>query len=419
MNPFAAVLPVSAALLGLLLATSPVAALSPQGEQISQVAPPAGWSLERDGAVQVFRKTFGGQAMTLRVLPWAPLGGQPLTTWLRERWDAPLGPLAVTARTGDGPKALSGSDAGGGYDFAIVTRRLEPQGGSKMSSMLAACAREGLALVANLYGPPAAFAKRAVQREAQVITQTACATPPQAAGSPDQPGWADPRPQDAATRPQRQRPTFQRGEPPAGFERIWYIGDFVPGVAGMTARQKAVITFADKTVSDDIDTIFADGIAASKQRNPKDWGVWRINGEGELEIRWAGKDKFRDFYLTRHTDAGAADKRLEGCFSSRSGHSIGFGAGATHSFSVNTWCFAGNGRFSNDKAVSLASGGSGGPASAGLASSDSTGWYRIDGNVIQLVYDNGRRLTTSFAMMDEDDPTKPTDLLLGSGHYDE
>jgi len=55
--------------------------------------------------------------------------------------------------------------------------------------------------------------------------------------------------------------------------------------------------------------------------------------------------------------------------------------------------------------------------STGYSKSDRNGWYRIDGHVLQLVYDNGLSATNSIAFINRDDPEKRA-ILLGSRYLD-
>ena len=83
--------------------------------------------------------------------------------------------------------------------------------------------------------------------------------------------------------------------------------------------------------------------------------------------------------------------------------------------SVASWCFDPSGRFSNDKNVSVS--GSGGGAFSGSAEGGKSGWYRIDGYAIALLYDDGTHVVTSFATANDDHPKLDRVLLLGSGRY--
>lgn len=370
----------------------------------SAITPPTGWKSVMEGETQVFMTPIRGGAMTLRILPWADLEGKSVDGWLAQRWTAPFGPIAVAERSGSRPKASVERHNGMEFKFAIASRRLQSHSGASMASVVAACSQNGQVLIGNLYGPPKGLEQQSITGEAVEIIYSACAEGSNETRTP------------SVSRPSPTRPAFMPGRAPSGFDRIWYIGDFVPDVSGMRAKQKAVMTFEDGAVTDDIDSVFAQGRAVSERNTPKNWGRWRVNAEGEIEIKWPGSSKFKDFYLTRKTDAGGPNKRIDGCFSSKTGYSIGYGTSSVRSMAIKQWCFTRGGRFSTSSAASATGGTSGG--AVGYSDSDQSGHYRIDGHVIQLAFDNGETVVTSFAMMDERDPSETTDLFLGSRHFD-
>ena len=374
--------------------------------QASNIALSHGWTHSPENDIGVYKKEFFNTEMIIRVMPWQRMDSD-LARWLKAQWKQPYGPVQFQTKTGSQPVAVAGTDASGSHQLATVGRNVMI-GDQTLSSILIGCAREGYVQLTHIYGRAKAFTSHKAQNETQMIIQESCEKGPQKEGL---------RKTAKDVKPILKRPNFQPGATPSNFAGLWYIAEFVPDVYGARADETPVMLFKNGDVTEDINKVFASGIDISKRNNPKNWGRWRKNGNGQLEIKWNGRNDYKDYYLTRKTQAGAKDLRLNECFSSRSGYSLGFGTTSTHSMSVKKWCFGKNGRFSNKGVVSVSGGGSGGVASAGYAGSDKEGYYRIDGHVIQLIYDNGQRVITSFGLLDANRTDRETRLLLGEGNY--
>jgi len=211
------------------------------------------------------------------------------------------------------------------------------------------------------------------------------------------------------------RPTINAGKLTVSIKELLFVGYQVVGMYGFKPTFKAVATFNDHTVSKDMNTIFSEGVMASKQKNPNDWGVWRMNGN-KLEIKWKQSKSYKNMSFIEKLSSRSKNEKLDGCWSSKMGFSLPSGSGSSSSMSINVWCFNKNGRFSNDITVGISGNtgdyGSGEVIYTGNSKKDKTGWYRIDDRVIQLIYDNGKKITTSIGI------AKKGNLLLGSGEYD-
>lgn len=196
---------------------------------------------------------------------------------------------------------------------------------------------------------------------------------------------------------------IEPGQAPSGLKNVWYIGFYVNG---NQPRFGVRVTFSDGTVTSDPTSVFSEGIEASKQNHPKSWGVWKEEDEF-LYTKMGSSDSFREYNFSLKAEPGGEDERLSGCFSSFTVY--GSGSSASSGASSTAWCFDKNGRFSNDSATQTST-----PSGSGGGSSpEKTGRYRIDGHVIQLVYDSGTKLSTTFGVSEDDEDTT---ILLGSGY---
>jgi len=194
----------------------------------------------------------------------------------------------------------------------------------------------------------------------------------------------------------------ESSQAPEGLENVWYIGTYV---MGNQPSFGVLVTFSDGTITDDPTSVFSEGIEASKQNHPKSWGVWKEEDE-VLYTKMGKSDSFRKYNFSLKTKPGGKDERLSGCFSSFTVYGSG---SASSGASSTAWCFDKNGRFSNDTAIQTST-----PSGSGGGSSpEKTGRYRIDGHVIQIVYDSGKKLTTTFGVYEDDGDTT---ILLGSGY---
>jgi hypothetical protein len=379
-----------------------------------------GWKKNQQGSITTYSKPSNGASIHIRLMPWQVMSKNDLVSWMKKQWVKPYGPVSFQKKSGKKPSVASAKDKRGTYFFSIASRIVKYKN-QTYASILTACQREGYVLLAHVYGPGKSFTNKTLMNQNTNIIGEHCEQGPskpqsintKAVKSNDKSNQTSisTSQSTAQIKPITKRPDFKKVALPKDFKELWYVARFVAGVNGARAKQDVVALFNNKEVTEDLNTIFAQGKAFSKKKNPKDWGVANVSDK-EMTIKWDGKTKYRDYYLTRKAQAGKKDQRLNRCFSSRSGASIGFGGSAVHSVSIRKWCFGNNGRFSNKSAVGVSGSG---PSSTGYAGGDKEGYYHIDGYVIHLAYDNGNKVVTSFGLLDQH--KQDTYLLLGTGVY--
>lgn len=202
----------------------------------------------------------------------------------------------------------------------------------------------------------------------------------------------------------------------AQVDRLWHIGELVPTLDGLSARQRAVLAFKDGWATSRIDAALVAGIAASREEYPESWGRWQLNSKDELTVRWGSDDDFRDFYFAFSVPPASTTAGFSGCYST-TGFSDLSGIGeANVAVSVDTWCFAEDGRFTNDRTLGLNYSDSSAAAS-GQQQDDRGGTYSVDGYLITFVYSDGQVVRT-LAGVSDDEPGE-RDLLLGGNHFNE
>lgn len=199
-------------------------------------------------------------------------------------------------------------------------------------------------------------------------------------------------------------------------DRLWHIGQMVPRIGGYIAEQKSVLSFSDGWATTRIDNVLTKGVSSSQRSHPGSWGRWKLNAKDELSVRWGSDETYRDFYFAFSVPRATTSTDFNGCFSKNRAEGLS-GIGETNvAVSVNTWCFASDGRFTNDRTIGF-SYGDGRVGTNGSNSSASSGTYTNDGYLLSLRYDNGR-LVQTLAGISNDVPGK-RDLLLGGSHFNE
>lgn len=167
-----------------------------------------------------------------------------------------------------------------------------------------------------------------------------------------------------ATRPAATAPL---GDITAQIKDIWYTGDFVDTIDGVRQWYDSIIEFKNGEASDDGETISNEGIAASKRKNPEDWGEARVLN-GLLSYKFSDDRGWEEPYLSAPTRAYPRNQKITGCYSNSSGIE---GTGSTPV--INRICFAADGGFEVGDAGNV------------------TGNYLIDGHAIRLDFSNGER----------------------------
>ena len=119
----------------------------------------------------------------------------------------------------------------------------------------------------------------------------------------------------------------------------------------------------------------------------------------------SGSRSWTEPEFASRTLGGRYGYRLDGCFSSTTGGSVG----GSIAVAVNTLCFDRDGRFSLGGATSVI-----GPVGSGSSSSSEVGTYLIDGRSLNLSFDDGNESDRLFSMDFGEDGEIGT-ILFGGG----
>ncbi|WP_036152065.1 hypothetical protein [Maribacter forsetii] len=167
------------------------------------------------------------------------------------------------------------------------------------------------------------------------------------------------------------------------------------GMVGTTSN--VIALFKDGTFTSDIGYTFSAGVAASKRKNPKNWGQWRMRNN-ELELKEYDQAQFEEAsdWLT---EPASKDLKLNGCYGNITSSSYsGYGGGSTVG-NASSWCFKSNGRFSHSKTgFANATGDVRGSTSSNKKSG---GKYYLSDYTARFIYDDGTEVTTSFCFLNK------------------
>ncbi|WP_423997903.1 hypothetical protein [Maribacter sp. IgM3_T14_3] len=167
------------------------------------------------------------------------------------------------------------------------------------------------------------------------------------------------------------------------------------GMVGTTSD--VIALFKDGTFTSDIVYTFSEGVTASKRKNPKSWGQWRMRNN-ELELKEHDQAQFEEAsdWLT---EPASKDLKLNGCYGNITSSSYsGYGGGSTVG-NASSWCFKPNGRFSHSKTgFANATGDVRGSTSSNKKSG---GRYYLSGYAARFIYDDGTEVTTSFCFLNK------------------
>lgn len=182
---------------------------------------------------------------------------------------------------------------------------------------------------------------------------------------------------------------------PEGFSQLYAYNTF--GFVGTSAQlvTEVIALFEDGRYTEDLATVFSQGVQTSLAQNPSDWGQYRFTN-GELNLRPAGESDFEEESSDFALEPGGADTRLNGCHNAIGGSSSLEISGIV-TLSVSSYCFSPSGRFTHDSSVFTSS-----PDLISGGSNERSGTYRIDGYAMRLRYDNGNEVTVSFSYMSDD-----------------
>jgi len=364
--------------------------------KFQSITPPEGWSSQTRQRSQVLSKTYREGTLKVHLFGWEAAEGRTPREFLQTN----------SAGAVPGEKVISEINkvvGGSGDSYVNVMRDVRRRRGQARISARFACPHTGYLRLVDSYMDRAVWLNEARQQtraDLLALVDTAC-----------------------RQGPPLKRPDISPATAPDGLGAIWHVADFVVGISGYEVSRWGAMVFADGSVTDEFSDTLALGRAASRRDNPKDWGRWRETA-GDIEIKWnSGKD-YNKYYLTQRTQPGGRDDRLDACFGSFFISSLPMAGSGAYSSATSSsrWCFSTNGRFSNESSASIsASTGSSvidsTTTGSGYSNSGLNGWYRIDGHVLQLIYDNGERKTTTIAFIDRDDPEERA-VLIGSNYLD-
>ena len=159
---------------------------------------------------------------------------------------------------------------------------------------------------------------------------------------------------------------------------------------------EVIALFDDGRYTEDLATVFSQGVQASLAQNPADWGQYRFTN-GELNLRPAGELDFEEESSDFALESGGTDTRLTGCHNAIGGSSSTLEISGIFTLSISSYCFSQSGRFTHDNSVFTSS-----PDLIAGGSDERSGTYRIDGYAMQLQYDNGNEVTVGFSYMSDD-----------------
>lgn len=181
---------------------------------------------------------------------------------------------------------------------------------------------------------------------------------------------------------------------PQGFTSLYSFLTFQNVGGFLRLADDMVALFDDGSQTSDLETVFNEGVAVSRTRNPERWGRYRFLGD-DLQLADFDDDEFTTAVNNFLATAGGVDEKLDGCFTS-----VGSSAFDSMDFidiDISTFCFDTAGLFTNNTFYSAS-----GIALTVAAANNDVGSYRIDGNAIQLSYSNNLEYVASFAFLIDD-----------------
>ncbi|TPN88947.1 hypothetical protein [Aquimarina algicola] len=180
---------------------------------------------------------------------------------------------------------------------------------------------------------------------------------------------------------------------------LWRTIDLIATVNGADLDDEVVLRFSDGTVTKDVDNIFSSSIEDLKSKNPDHWGVSRIV-DGKLEIDWEENGEYSTFFNSFEiAPVTSSDFKFTDCYKITGGVSTGIGDLEIHSFSIEKVFFGDNGRFSFQSSTAVI--GAGG--SSASIRPDENGSYTINKYQIELLFDNGNSVVTTFGLDTDDE----------------
>ncbi len=216
------------------------------------------------------------------------------------------------------------------------------------------------------------------------------------------------------------RPKFNTISLPSSVNNYVYYLHYNYNDPNASPFFESILTFSNGSCTRDIETVLNEGITISKRKHPKDWGKYKINEFNKLEIKWQNEHRFykQNIFRTLKT----FPFKLDNCWNNYSSSDMKVYLGKkTTVLAINQWCFYKNGRFDNGETQSITKTGVDKNGNTVYlisepGSGEKSGWYSINGNVLQLVYDNGKTLITAIGY-DELSNEEKSDLYIGSKRF--
>jgi len=142
--------------------------------------------------------------------------------------------------------------------------------------------------------------------------------------------------------------------------------------------------------------------ALSKQREPKKWGSWKING-GAITVTWPGRNKSEKWEKTWFWARPAAgNEKIEGAFTSISGAGNTAMGGNVMTVSSKNILFNTLGRFALTSVAVGTNYTDYGISTSAYSKKDEAGAYALNGYSIELRFNNGSTMRRAFYFYPKD-----------------
>lgn len=362
-----------------------------------------GWQTSSQDGLEVYELASGDTAVV--VSPWQPLAGadprELLSAALANsphgfKTGAQLGEIEASSPTGALQVSSQGTTASGALGIRV--------------SLFCSSAQDRYRLV-EIVGSAEDLGQESVSDQASEIAARACLdqqSPAQVAEAP-----APAAESVAATAPAALPSDLPSAEDIAG---IWAAMSYgVTGAGSFGLTETFYLTFKNGEVTSDVSEVFEDGVSATKQAGPDDWGHWQKSGD-KIQVQMADGQGLADAQMVYPLEPGKKGERLAGCFATlATGGNIAYG-GNTMAAVSSDYCFSADGTVRHGRAAGVTSGNDYTGESADMAASSSqhsAGRYQIDGHILTLTWNDGSQEKKAFGFLNEE----RTHILIGETRY--
>jgi hypothetical protein len=366
---------------------------------------PPGWTQTAMGTVAVYRPAADSERVELRYYPPSAAVGD-YGSWFAKR--VQTGPVGIDVRE---PGTPSKTPSNG---YLAISKGLRADGRTRLIIGSIGCqAKDGAAYYAELLSPPDVTILTKYVNDAAAILGRACfgssgAAPLQTAA----PGTATP-----VAAPGRSVPTSRGAIKATDIETVlnsWQQNWVFSGTMHQEMTDNTYLLLKDGSYLREMPKVPFEQFdaAANKIQNPKNWGRWRKQG-GKYALAWAGSSTFEVPPNQSARVPARPGETLQGYFqASSSGEYAGVSMWATSSVKLTrdgrfhignsrgsamsypygdggmTMATSGNGEGSVSSTGRGYVVGSGSKPKAG--GSDYDGSYRLNGYMMELMFDSGR-----------------------------